>query len=104
VIFRSTVIPKVSLTRSLIPRVAVVRIKEQKPLDSVCIPYVKGVSEKFKRIGNPYNIRTIFKTEHTLRSSLTKTRPERDPQQRHSASTAFLVNVAEATLAKQPDF
>jgi hypothetical protein len=35
--------------------------KEQKPLGSVCIPYVKGVSEKFKRIGNWYNIRMIFK-------------------------------------------
>jgi hypothetical protein len=49
--------------------------KKQKPLDSVYIPYVKDVSEKFKRIGNRYNIRTIFKTKHTLRNSLMKTRP-----------------------------
>jgi hypothetical protein len=55
--------------------------EEQKPLGSVYIPYVKGVSEKFKRIGNRYNIRKIFKTKHTLRSSLMKTRPERDPLQ-----------------------
>jgi hypothetical protein len=54
--------------------------KEQQPLASVYIPYVKGVSEKFNRIGNRYNIRTIFKTKHILRSSLMKTRPERDPQ------------------------
>jgi hypothetical protein len=47
----------------------------------VYIPYVKGVSEKFKRIGNRYNIGTIFKTKHKLRNSLMKTRPERDPQQ-----------------------
>jgi hypothetical protein len=47
----------------------------------VYIPYVKGVSEKFKRIGNRYNIRVIFKTKHTLRSSFMKTRPERDPLQ-----------------------
>jgi hypothetical protein len=47
----------------------------------VYIPYVKGVSEKFKRIGNRYNIRTIFKIKHKLRSSLMKTRPERDRQQ-----------------------
>jgi hypothetical protein len=47
----------------------------------VYIPYVKGISEKFKRIGNRYNIGTIFKTKHKLRSSLMKTRPERDPQQ-----------------------
>jgi hypothetical protein len=42
---------------------------------------VKGVSEKFIHMGNRYNIRTIFKTKHTLRRSLTKTRLERDPQQ-----------------------
>jgi hypothetical protein len=44
--------------------------KEQKPLGCVSIPYVKGVSEKFKRIGNRHSIRTIFKTKHTLRLSL----------------------------------
>jgi hypothetical protein len=42
---------------------------------------MKDVSEKLKRIGNRYNIRTIFKTKHTLSSSLMKTRPERHPQQ-----------------------
>jgi hypothetical protein len=55
---------------------------EGKPLGSVYIPHVKGVSEKFERIGNRYNIRTIIKTKHKLRSSLMKTRPERDPQQK----------------------
>jgi hypothetical protein len=43
---------------------------------------VKGVSEKFKHIVNRYNIRTIFKTKQTLRSSLMKSRLERDRQQR----------------------
>jgi hypothetical protein len=42
---------------------------------------VKGVSEMFKLIGNRYDIRTIFKTRHTRRSSLMKTRPERDALQ-----------------------
>jgi hypothetical protein len=42
---------------------------------------MKGVSQRFKLIGNQYNIRTIFKTQHTLRSSLMNTRPENDPQQ-----------------------
>jgi hypothetical protein len=45
------------------------------------IPYVKGGSEKFKLIRNRYNIKAIFRTEHTLRSSLMNTRPEIDPQQ-----------------------
>jgi hypothetical protein len=44
----------------------------------VYVPYVKGDSEKFKCIGNWYNIRMIFRTKHTLRSSLMR---ERDPQQ-----------------------
>jgi hypothetical protein len=47
----------------------------------VVIPYVKGISEKFKRIGNRYNIKTIFKTKHTLRDTLMRTRPISDPQQ-----------------------
>jgi hypothetical protein len=38
--------------------------KEQKPLGSGYIPYVKGISETFKRIGNQYNIRAIFKSKH----------------------------------------
>jgi predicted GIY-YIG superfamily endonuclease len=41
---------------------------------------VKGISDKFKRIGNRYNIRTIFKTKHTLRNTLMRTRPTSDPQ------------------------
>jgi hypothetical protein len=32
-----------------------------------------------------------------------KTRPERDRNRRHSASTIFHVNVAEATLVTQAD-
>jgi hypothetical protein len=35
------------------------------PLGYVYIPYVKGVSEKFKRIGNRYNVRTIFRMKHS---------------------------------------
>jgi hypothetical protein len=50
-------------------------------LGSMYISYVNGISERFKLIGNHNNIRTIFKSKHTLRSSLMKTRLERDPQQ-----------------------
>jgi hypothetical protein len=38
---------------------------EVKPVCSVVIPYVKGISEKFKGIGNRYNIKKIFKTIHS---------------------------------------
>jgi hypothetical protein len=53
---------------------------EVKPIGSVAIPYVKGISEKFKQIGNHYNIKTIFKTKHTFRGTLVRTRPMSDPQ------------------------
>jgi hypothetical protein len=46
--------------------------KEVKALDSVYIPYVKGVSGKFKCIRYWYNIRTIFRMKHALRGSLTR--------------------------------
>jgi hypothetical protein len=53
-----------------------------KPICSVVIPYVKGISDKFKRIGNRYNIRTIFKTKYTIRNALMRTRHMSDPQLR----------------------
>jgi hypothetical protein len=49
--------------------------------DTVIIPYVKGVSEKFRCIGNCLNIRTIFKIELTLCGTLKKTGPVTDAQQ-----------------------
>jgi hypothetical protein len=55
--------------------------KKENPLGSVYIPYVKGVSVKFKHIGNQYNVRMIFRMKHTCRRLLMKTRPEGDPQQ-----------------------
>jgi hypothetical protein len=39
------------------------------------------VSKKFGSIGNRFNLRTIFKTKHTLRGALMKTGPVRDAQQ-----------------------
>jgi hypothetical protein len=76
---------------------------EVKSLGTVYIPYVKGVSEKFKCIENRYNIRTIFRTKHNVRSSLKKTRPERYLQQMAESFIAFPLNVVEVTLVKQAD-
>jgi hypothetical protein len=47
----------------------------------VIIPYVRGISEKYRHIGNRFNVRTIFKTKHRLRGTLMKTRPVGDAQQ-----------------------
>jgi hypothetical protein len=40
---------------------------------TVIIPHIKGTSEKFRHIGNHFNVRTIFKTKHTLHGTLMKT-------------------------------
>jgi predicted GIY-YIG superfamily endonuclease/uncharacterized protein (UPF0335 family) len=42
---------------------------------TINIPYVKGLSEKIRRIGKQYNIRTVFSSKDSLRSHLTKTKP-----------------------------
>jgi hypothetical protein len=34
-----------------------------KPLGCVYIPYVKGVSEKFKRIANRFNVRDVLQNK-----------------------------------------
>jgi hypothetical protein len=39
----------------------------------IVIPYIKGISEKSRCIGNLFSIRTIFKSKHTLRRTLMKT-------------------------------
>jgi hypothetical protein len=48
---------------------------------TVIITYVKGISKKFRCTGNCFNVRTIFKTKHTLRGTLMKTGLVKDAQQ-----------------------
>jgi hypothetical protein len=48
----------------------------------VIFPYIGGIFEKFQRIGNRFNIRTVFKTRHgfTLREPLLTSGPDRHIQ------------------------
>ena len=54
---------------------------DKPPVATIVIPYVPSTSEKIRRIARQYNIRTAFKTNNTLRSHLTKTKPKRDYQE-----------------------
>jgi len=56
-------------------------LKKVQTLGFISINYTRGVSEKFKSIVNRYNIRTVFKTLHTLRNTHMRTRPKRFPQE-----------------------
>jgi hypothetical protein len=48
---------------------------------TVIIPYVKGFFETVRRIGNRFNVRTIFLAKHTLCGTLVKPGPVRDAKQ-----------------------
>jgi hypothetical protein len=63
-IFSWTVVPEVSLTGILTRRVAVFR--------TMYITYVNDVSVNFKLSKNRHDVRTIFRTKHTLRIPLMK--------------------------------
>jgi hypothetical protein len=40
---------------------------------TVIIPYVKDISEELRRIGNRFNVSTVFETKYTLHGTLMKT-------------------------------
>jgi hypothetical protein len=63
---------------------------------TVIIPYVNGTFEKFRSIGNRFNLRTTFKTKHKLRGILVKIAPERYAQQTKQCVYSF-------TSVKQAD-
>ncbi|PSN46032.1 hypothetical protein C0J52_15799 [Blattella germanica] len=53
----------------------------KKPVRTAVIPYIPGVSEKLKKIGNKFGIRTSFKSHTTLCSILTKTKSPNEQQE-----------------------
>jgi hypothetical protein len=42
---------------------------------AVIILYVKGISDKFRHVGNNFSVRAIFKTKHLLQGTLMKPGP-----------------------------
>jgi predicted GIY-YIG superfamily endonuclease len=56
------------------------RETDETRLSAVVIKYVKGISKKFRRVGERYNTKTVFKTRQTLRTFSTRTRPHREVQ------------------------
>jgi len=54
---------------------------EEKPTSTVTIPYRKGMAEKIKRINNKFNVRTVFSSQNTIRSFVTKVKPKNIEQE-----------------------
>ena len=44
-------------------------------LTAVCLPYVKGLTERIQKIYNPYDIRTVFTSGSTFRRYLFRVKP-----------------------------
>ena len=47
--------------------------------NTLCLPYIQGLSEKVEKTLKDLDIRTVFKTTLTLRRSLTKVKTQADP-------------------------
>lgn len=47
---------------------------------NLVIPYIPNISNKIRRLGKNFNIRTIFKTNNTVRSFLTNVKPFNNEQ------------------------
>ena len=47
-------------------------------LTTVCLPYVKGLAERIKKICSPYDIRTVFTSGSTLRRYLFRVKPPKE--------------------------
>ena len=54
---------------------------QDKSIGAAIIPYAPVISEKLRRIGNKYGIRTAFRSCTTLRNKLTKTRSPNQTQE-----------------------
>lgn len=53
----------------------------EKPKATISIPYVKGTSDKIRRVLGKSGIRVAFRTDNTIRSRLTKVKPRLEEQQ-----------------------
>jgi hypothetical protein len=55
--------------------------ERRKPLDITFIPYMKGISEKFRHRGNCFNIKIVIETKHMLTGMFMRTGPVRSSHQ-----------------------
>ena len=53
--------------------------KTEEKHDTLCLPYIRGLSESVERAVRDLKVRTVFKTTLTLRRCLTKVKTPTDP-------------------------
>ena len=70
-------------------------------LTTVCLPYVKGLAERIKKICSPYDIRTVFTSGSTLRRYLFRVKPEWNSTWLRTVFTPSLAVVVKYTKVRQ---
>ena len=53
-------------------------VEDERPLQTLCLPYIPGTSEKLGRICKEFKIRTVYRSSDTLGRRLTKVKPRTD--------------------------
>ena len=77
--------------------------QNQPSITTNIIPYIPGISEKIKRVGDKFQVKTVFKTENTMRSILTQTKPKRKNNRQKIVFTVYLVFVESFIQVKPRD-
>ena len=80
--FPARLVKKTMLTPSQAPHPS--PLPTQPPQKTLCTPYVRGVSEKLKRICAPLNIRMIFTPAYTMKRTLMNVK-NRVPEEKKKA-------------------
>jgi predicted GIY-YIG superfamily endonuclease len=57
----------------------------EKPITTCTIPYIRGTSDKIRRINSKYNIRTVFKSDNKLRKHIMHTKPKKPAENKKNS-------------------
>ena len=98
--YASSFVQKVTKTRTALRKEPVAEVKS-----TAVLPYIQGVSEPLRRFLEQQGIRTVFKSDTTLRSHLVRPKLRTPSIQLNKMvwSTGFPASAAKSTSVKQGD-
>ena len=88
-VFKSNGYPPVSIRKAMQPIKNKNEIEDTKAITT--IPYIRGVSEKIRRICSKVGIKVMFRSGRTLRSLLTKVKPKTDLTESDTTGVVYCI-------------
>jgi hypothetical protein len=85
------------------PQLRKQKCNDSKSICMVSVPYIKGLSEKFKRIGNRFSINTVYKTKNTIGSLMKNQTKDGVKRDNHSVYLEYHTHMVENVLVGQAD-